>query len=106
MTYRVIFSVLARADARRNARWFNDQRSRAAADRWYAGLVKSLKTLERFPESHPTAEEDAERFGLPIREMLYGRRPNVFRILFTVDTEAGTVTVISLRHASRGPTET
>ncbi len=103
MTYRVVFSATARTDIRENARWLNRQGSITAADRWYAELIKSLNTLRRLPERQPIAEEESEHFGFTVHQMLYGRRPNVYRILFAVDGDS--VTLISVRHSARGHLE-
>ena len=55
------------------------------------------------PERHPSAEEETEQLGITLRQMLYGRRPGVFRILFSV--EGDTVTLHYVRHTAQGPIE-
>jgi hypothetical protein len=55
------------------------------------------------PERHPVAEEESEQLGITLRQMLYGRRPGVFRILFTI--EGDTVTLHYIRHSAQGPIE-
>jgi hypothetical protein len=79
------------------------ERSPDAAARWYTGLEKAIAKLNRFPERHPVAEEDSQRVGRILREMLYGRRRGVYRILFSIEGE--TVTLHSIRHSARGPIE-
>jgi plasmid stabilization system protein ParE len=102
LTYRVVFTARARADAIGQFRYLAD-RSPAAAARWYAGLEKALARLSERPRIHPVAEEESEQLGITLRQMLHGRRPGVFRILFTI--EGDTVTLHYIRHAARGPIE-
>jgi hypothetical protein len=55
------------------------------------------------PERHPVALNETEQLGFTLREMLYGRRRGVYRILFSL--EGDTLTVHSIRHSARGPVE-
>lgn len=102
MTYRVVVTAKAKADAVEAFRWFAEQSPTAAAH-WYAGLEKALVKLDQNPERHPIAEDESERFGFIMRQMLYGRRRGVYRILFSV--EGDLVILHSVRHSSRGPIE-
>jgi plasmid stabilization system protein ParE len=54
VTYRVVFTARARADAVRQFQFLAD-RSPAAAARWYTGLEKAIVKLGRMPERHPVA---------------------------------------------------
>ena len=103
MIYRIGFTSEAIADLDRMALWLNVHGSEAAANRWLTRLLKSLKSLERLPEIHPIAEDMSELAGFPVRETLFGKRPNVYRILYTVDADA--VNVIAIRHAAQEPIE-
>ncbi len=102
MTYRVVFTARARTDILEQFRYLVD-RSPDAAARWYSGIEKSIATLSKLPERHPIAQDETEQFGMTLRQMLYGRRPGVFRILFSVD--GNTVTLHYVRHSARGPIE-
>jgi len=51
----------------------------------------------------PLAVEASERFGLPIREALYGKRPGVYRILYTVDDDV--ISVLAIRHSAQDELE-
>ncbi len=55
------------------------------------------------PERHPVAEDESEQLGMTPRQMLYGRRPGAFRIVFSV--EGDTVTLHDTRHSGQGPIE-
>jgi plasmid stabilization system protein ParE len=100
MTYRVVVTARARADALEAYRWLVEQSPTAAA-RWYATLEKAIARLSKLPERNPIAEDDSEQCGITLRQTLYGRRPGVYRILYS--DEDDTVTLHSIRHAARGP---
>jgi plasmid stabilization system protein ParE len=102
VTYRVVFTARARADAIKQFHFLAD-RSPAAAARWYTGLEKAIAKLSKMPERHPVAEDESEQVGIPLRQMLYGRLPGVFRILFSI--EGDTVTLHFIRHSAQGPIE-
>jgi len=42
-----------------------------------------------------------EVFDFEVRKLLYGKRPHVYRILFTIENE--TVTILHIRHGRRLP---
>jgi plasmid stabilization system protein ParE len=100
--YRVVVTARANAEAQAAIRWKSEDAPRAAA-RWFAGLEKAIAKLGELPGRHPIAEEETERMGISIRQMLYGRRRGVFRLLFSIEGE--TVVLHSIRHAARGPIE-
>ncbi|MDR3634470.1 MAG: type II toxin-antitoxin system RelE/ParE family toxin [Isosphaeraceae bacterium] len=102
MTYRVVFTPTARADAIDAFRWIADRSPNAAA-RWYVGLEKAIAKLSTFPERHPIAEEDSEQLGIALRQMAYGRRRGAYRVLFSI--QADTVYLHYVRHSARGPIE-
>jgi len=87
-----------RADVRRNANWLPRTFSVRTADRWNLGIIADISTLALHPEQHPLAEE-AIALGVMLRCKLHGRRPQVFRILFTVTDDS--VQVIRVRHAAQ-----
>lgn len=102
MTYRVVVTARARADAVEAFRWLAD-RSPEAAGRWYLGLEEAIVDLATMPERHPVAHDESELLGFTLRQMLYGRRRNVYRLLFSI--EADVVTLHYVRHSARGPIE-
>ena len=57
------------------------------ASAWYGRFVEQLKSLDRTPERCPIARE-SKRVFLELRELHFGCRPNVFRVLFTIDGDA------------------
>jgi toxin ParE1/3/4 len=102
MTYRIVVTARARADAVEAFRWIAEK-SPTAAVRWSAGLQKAIAKLSTLPERNPVAEDDSEQVGITLRQTLYGRRPNVYRILYSV--EGDTVVLHYVRHSARGPIE-
>jgi len=87
----------AMADIRAAVAW-RSQGSVSAGARWHAGLLATIRTLANNPERCPLADE-ATDLGLELRELLYGRRRNVYRILFTIDGQ--TVNVLRVRHSAQ-----
>ena len=73
MKYQIELADTAKADIRDTAQWLRDQVSAAAADKWLAGLHKSIQTLEQMPLRCPLAAEN-DKFPQEIRELLYGRQ--------------------------------
>jgi len=63
---------------------------------WFNGLEKRINNLERFPEMGPITRE---RKGL--RQLFYGKKPHVYRIIYSVDRETRVVTVLHIRHGAR-----
>ena len=102
MSYRVIVTPTADAEAREAFDWYAE-RSPAAARRWYAGLAKAIASLAEGPERCPVAEDDSEVLGREVRLKLYGRRRGAYRILFVI--RGAEVNVLRIRHTARGPLE-
>lgn len=67
---------------------------------WFLALQGAIASLAKFPERCPLVPESAV-FPFQVRHLLYGRRPHVYRILFTLDS--GTVYVLHIRHGARKP---
>lgn len=100
--YRVVTQPRARADALANFRWLAERSPQAAA-RWLAGLQRAVVKLAENPLRHPVAVEESERFGIEIRQCLYGKRCGVFRILFAIERD--TISVLAIRHSSQDAIE-
>lgn len=78
--------------------WLWRNKSKRMARTWLDRLRTTIRKLADSPNQWPEAEE-AEDLGLDLREMLHGRRPHVYRILFTI--EGDTIVIHFVRHASR-----
>ena len=96
-TYRVIIQPNAEAELEA-AYLYRQARAPQAAARWFAGLVEAINSLERFPARCPLAPENGH-FPEEIRQLLYGARRDVFRILFTI--QGDTVHVLHVRHGAQ-----
>ena len=55
-----------------------------AAEKWLDRLQDKIRTLQVNPERCPNAGESS-RVDISVLEILFGRRPNVFRVIFTID---------------------
>ena len=97
MPFQVIFRPRARSDITAAVAWLA-RTSPTAATRWRNGLLRFVEDLETDPNRYPAADEAAD-LGVDLRELLYGRRRNVYRILFTVDGQ--TVNVLRVCHAAQ-----
>ena len=59
--------------------------------KWFDRLQSHIQTLSYQPQRCPIARE-SKRVSIEVRELHFGRRPNVFRILFTIE-----LSVVALR---------
>lgn len=96
--YRIEITGRAQADADNAYEWMNEHISPAQAERWYQGLFKQIETLTRQPMRCPLAIEN-DRFPEEIRELLYVKRNNKFRIIFTI--RENTVVILFVHHGAR-----
>jgi plasmid stabilization system protein ParE len=97
MAFEVVFHPRARSDVAATVAWLS-RASPAGAARWRAGLLRVLEKLETDPNRYPAADE-APQLGVDLRQLLYGRRRSVYRVLFTIDGQ--TVHVLRIRHAAQ-----
>jgi plasmid stabilization system protein ParE len=68
--------------------------------RWFRGLKDALDSLSELPHRCSLAPENAE-FPFEVRQLLYGRKPHQYRVLFII--EADTVIILHIRHGRRLP---
>jgi len=83
MTYLVEFAARAARDLEILYKEKNATESHAAA-RWYNGLEEAVYALASFPQRCPVAPE-ARRAKRKLRHLLYGKKPNVYRVIYEVD---------------------
>jgi toxin ParE1/3/4 len=67
---------------------------------WFEQLMDSVRALRTHPHRCPLARE-ARKAQREIRNLLFGKRKHVYRILFEVDEQARTVNVLHIRHGAR-----
>jgi plasmid stabilization system protein ParE len=73
-------------------------RDRAAALRWHDRLLEAVRSLEDNPERCGLAPESGWYPG-ELRQLLYGKRRGVYRILFEI--RDATVYILRIRHSAR-----
>ena len=100
MAFRVEISAQAERDAEAILEWLLAQHTGQAGIDWFLALDDAFASLAQFPERCPIAPENA-RSPFEVRQQLYGRKPQVYRILFTIAGD--TVNVLHIRHGRRKP---
>ena len=97
MTYQVRVHRIARLDLRDAYEWAHE-RAPSTVDRWFDRFREAIRSLELHPERCPLAAEN-RKVSLEVRELHFGRRPNVFRVIFHID--GNDVRVLRIRRAQR-----
>jgi len=100
MAYRVEITTRAERDADNLLKWLLAQHAGETGLRWFEGLERAIGTLADLPERCAIAPENA-RIPFEVRHLLYGRKPHVYRILFTIEND--TVYILHIRHGRRKP---
>lgn len=98
MTFRIEITARAQADADAAYEWIAAHLSPARAERWYQGLFQKIEILQHQPLRCPLAAEN-DKFPEEIRELLYGKRPNRYRIIFTLRDDV--VVILFIHHGAR-----
>jgi plasmid stabilization system protein ParE len=99
MTYLVDFAARAVRDLEILYVEKNAAESQAAA-RWYNELELAVYALASYPHRCPLAPE-ARRMKRELRNLLYGKKPHVYRVIYEVDEGRQAVLVLHLRHGAR-----
>ena len=68
----------------------------AAARRWYEGLRQAILSLAVHPKRCRTTPENKN-----LRHLLYGHKPNVYRVIYRVNERQKQVDVLHIRHGAR-----
>jgi plasmid stabilization system protein ParE len=102
VTYRLRITARAVADADEAYAWIAEHFSPAKAESWYEGLFKQMATLTRLPLRCPLAAE-SDKFPEELRQLLYGKRNNKYRIIFTI--RDADIVVLFIHHSSRDELE-
>ena len=97
MSFEVNFTLRSLADIDA-AVAYRRGKSVSAAARWRAALLARVATLEQSPDRCPVADEAGD-LGLDLRQLLFGKGRNVYRILFTIQSQ--TVVIHRVRHAAQ-----
>jgi toxin ParE1/3/4 len=97
MTYRVELTARASRNLRRIFRHINAQSS-LQANAWFNDLEAAILSLDQHPERSPVTPENGA-----LRHLLFGKKPNVYRVIFAIDRRAQIVRVLHIRHGARQP---
>ncbi len=73
--------------------------SRVAAARWHEQLLAAIRSLEHNPARCGLAPEAEWYSGGELRQLLYGKRRGVYRILFEV--RGDTIYILRVRHSAQ-----
>ena len=99
----MVFSVEVTARASRDLSSLYDQISVASspqAMKWFNGLEDAILSLESLPRRCPLCMESKKQ-KRPLRHLLYGNKPDVYRIIFEINERLRIVNVLSIRRAAR-----
>ena len=67
-----------------------------AARRWYQGLKQAMMTLADRPNRCPVTPEKKT-----LRQLLYGQKPHLYRVIYRVNSRRRQVDVLHIRHGAR-----
>ncbi|MBD1852438.1 type II toxin-antitoxin system RelE/ParE family toxin [Leptolyngbya sp. FACHB-711] len=102
MKYRIEISSVAEAEADNAFLRLSQVTTPAKASQWYLGLLQAISSLSQMPKRCPLTREN-QYFSQEIRQLLYGKGRNSYRILFTVLEGASTVRILHIRQATQQP---
>jgi toxin ParE1/3/4 len=68
----------------------------AQAARWFDGLEEAIFSLEEYPTRGPLTPENPA-----LRQLLYGKKPYVYRIIYKIEQDTSTVRVVHIRPPGR-----
>ncbi|PYV82825.1 MAG: hypothetical protein DMG93_10610 [Acidobacteria bacterium] len=95
MAYRVKISARAERDLMEIYEHIRAEESERAKN-WYFGLGETILSLHNMPGRCPTAPENRK-----LRQLLYGNKPNVYRLIFRITRKSSHVDVLHIRHGAR-----
>ncbi|MEA5619635.1 type II toxin-antitoxin system RelE/ParE family toxin [Cronbergia sp. UHCC 0137] len=102
MKYRIEISSTAEAEADKAFLQLSQITSPEKATQWYAGLLRLIESLSQMPKRCSLAREN-DYFSQEMRQIIYGKGRNAYRIIFTIleGKEVSTVRILHIRHAAQ-----
>jgi plasmid stabilization system protein ParE len=99
MNYRIEISSIAEAEADSVFLRLSQISSSTKASQWYSGLLEAIASLSQMPKRCPLAREN-EHFSQELRQLLYGRERNSYRVIFTIleGQDISIVRILHIRH--------
>ena len=104
MSYRIEISSIAESEADRAFLQLTQVSSPAKASQWYSGLLDAIASLSEMPNRSSLAREN-NNFSQEIRQLIYGRGRNSYRVIFTI-LEAQDMTTVRILHIRHGSQQT
>jgi plasmid stabilization system protein ParE len=98
MVYRVELTVRAEKDLEHLYERISADNSDASA-LWYFGLEDAIRSLRNLPRRCPITPEN-KRTGGGLRHLLYGSKPDVYRVIYEINESRRLVRVITIRHSA------
>ena len=98
MAFRVEYTLRAEADLFEILDWLITEHAGEAGLRWFEGLEEAISSLGEMPLRCGLAPENDE-LPFEVRHLLYGRKPDVYRVVFRVTGE--TVYILQIWHGRR-----
>ena len=95
MEYRIELAKRALANLDRIYESIEAERSELALE-WFEQLEQAIRNLRQFPERGAVTPENPK-----LRQLLYGRRPHTYRIIYAIDERAKIVRILHIRHGRR-----
>jgi len=105
MAFRVEISPEALENLDAMAAHIQQHGSIESAERWFNGIVISIRSLGEMPSRCPLAGESDE-LQTEVRLLLHGKRNRRYKIYFAIHQPSATVRVFHIRHWARRPAET
>jgi plasmid stabilization system protein ParE len=102
MSFQVEISSVAKAEADAALLRIAQLTSVEQGQEWYSDLIRVINSLSVMPSRCSLAREN-QYFSKEVRQLLYGRGKNTYRILFTIleINAVPTVRVLRIRYGSR-----
>ena len=85
MKFQVLITPSAKADIFEINTWLLENYP-DTAEKWLYGISQAATSLSKFPERCPVSPE-SEAFDVIVRQLLYGKKPHIYRILFSIKDE-------------------
>jgi plasmid stabilization system protein ParE len=100
MAFRVEITEEAQRDAYGILDWLISEQAGPSGLQWFEGLENAIASLANLPMRCPLAPENATA-SFEVRHLLYGRKPHIYRVLFTI--EGDRVVILHIWHGRRKP---
>jgi plasmid stabilization system protein ParE len=94
MAFEIVYSLEAERDLDVILTWLLEEGSGETGLRWFQRLQDAISTLRELPHRCPLARENAS-VPFEMRQLVYGRKPHVYRVLFTIDDN--TIYIVHVR---------